>query len=70
MPQSVGTVNVFEAAREHWGQVQGLSYASSLAVLGPDEYYAEKPVMDSARLFPETLYGVLRTRIEKAACVS
>src|SRR5688500_18784497 len=29
----VGTVNVLEAARAHWGQVKGISYASSLAVL-------------------------------------
>jgi hypothetical protein len=41
----LGTVNIFEAAREHWGQVQGLAYASSLAVLGPSHLY-ETPVVD------------------------
>src|SRR5688572_5660131 len=40
----VGTVNILEAARAHWGQVQGLSYASSLAVLGPAEQYPDTPV--------------------------
>ncbi|HXV43871.1 MAG TPA: SDR family NAD(P)-dependent oxidoreductase, partial [Anaerolineae bacterium] len=35
----VGTVNIFEAARRFQGQVQGLSYASSLAVLGPAHLY-------------------------------
>ncbi|NJN97282.1 MAG: NAD-dependent epimerase/dehydratase family protein, partial [Anaerolineales bacterium] len=32
----VGTVNIFEAVRQAQGQVRGLSYASSVAVLGPN----------------------------------
>ncbi|NJN84090.1 MAG: NAD-dependent epimerase/dehydratase family protein [Caldilineaceae bacterium] len=55
-----GTVNIFEAARAYWGQVQGLSYASSLAVLGPTEYYPETPVKDDVALHPMTLYGVYK----------
>ena len=54
----VGAVNVFEAAREHWGQVRGLAYASSVAALGSLDYYDEFPLRDDARLHPEVLYGV------------
>ena len=63
----VGTVNIFKAARQFWGQVRGLSYASSLAVLGPDHLYPEKPVKDSAPLHPETLYGVYKQANEGTA---
>jgi nucleoside-diphosphate-sugar epimerase len=65
----VGTVNVFEAARCHWGQVRGLVYASSLAVLGPDDVYPQKPVPDSAPLHPNTLYGVFKQANEHTARV-
>jgi UDP-glucuronate 4-epimerase len=63
----VGTVNIFEAVRAFWGQVKGIAYASSLAVLGPDEYYRDKPVPDSAPLFPQTLYGVYKQANEGTA---
>ena len=63
----VGTVNIFEAARHNWGQVRGLSYASSLAVLGPSHLYPEKPVKDDAPLHPETLYGVYKEANEGTA---
>ena len=63
----VGTVNIFEAARSAWGQVQGIAYASSLAVLGPDEFYPDKPVLDSAPLYPQTLYGVYKQANEGTA---
>lgn len=63
----VGTVNVFEAARACWGQVQGLAYASSLAVLGPDSFYPDKPVRDDAPLHPQTLYGVYKQANEGTA---
>lgn len=65
----VGTVNIFEAAREHWGQVQGLTYASSLAVLGPSSLYPEKPVRDDVPRIPQTLYGVYKTANEETARV-
>lgn len=61
----VGTVNIFEAAR-HNG-VQGLSYASSLAVLGPADLYTEKPVKDDVPLLPTTLYGVYKVANEGTA---
>lgn len=63
----VGTVNIFEAARANWGQVRGLSYASSLAVLGPDHLYSERPVKDDVSLHPETLYGVYKQANEGTA---
>ena len=56
----VGTVNIFEAARRFQGQVQGLSYASSLAVLGPAHLYPERPVSDNVPLYPTNLYGVYK----------
>jgi nucleoside-diphosphate-sugar epimerase len=63
----VGTVNIFEAARHNWGQVKGLSYASSLAVLGPAEEYPEGPVGDNVVLLPTTLYGVYKAANEGTA---
>jgi nucleoside-diphosphate-sugar epimerase len=61
----VGTVNVLEAVR-HNGVV-GLSYASSLAALGPPELYAELPVPDEAPTVPSTLYGVYKVANEETA---
>ena len=63
----VGTVNIFEAAREQWGQVKGLSYASSLAVLGPSYLYTDTPVRDDVDRIPQTLYGVYKTANEETA---
>ncbi len=65
----VGTVNVLQAVREAGDQVRGLSYASSVAALGPDDYYAQKPVADDARLRPDTLYGVYKMANEHTARV-
>lgn len=63
----VGTVNIFEAAREFWGQVQGVAYASSLAVLGPADLYPQRPVPDDVLLYPGTLYGVYKQANEHTA---
>jgi nucleoside-diphosphate-sugar epimerase len=63
----VGTVNIFEAARAHWGQVRGLAYASSLAVLGPAELYRDLPVADDVILAPTSLYGVYKQANEGTA---
>lgn len=63
----VGTVNIFEAARRYQDQVQGLAYASSLAVLGPAHLYSEQPVTDDVPLHPETLYGVYKQANEHTA---
>ena len=60
MVNVVGTVNICEAVKEAGDQIQGFSYASSQAVFGVPELYPEKPVPDSARLVPDTLYGVYK----------
>jgi nucleoside-diphosphate-sugar epimerase len=65
----VGTVNILEAARAQWGQVKGVSYASSLAVLGPAEFYPDTPVQDDVPLLPATLYGVYKQANEWTARV-
>ena len=51
----------------NWGQVKGLAYASSLAVLGPAELYPETPVQDDVPLVPATLYGVYKQANEGTA---
>jgi nucleoside-diphosphate-sugar epimerase len=61
----LGTVNIFEAAR-HNG-VRGLSYASSLAALGPATLYPDRPVADDVQPAPATLYGVYKVANEETA---
>ena len=61
----VGTVNLFEAARHN--NVAGLTYASSLAVLGSADKYPERPIKDDVPLLPETLYGVYKVANEGTA---
>lgn len=65
----VGTVNVLQAVRQAGGHVQGISYASSVAALGPDGYYPQKPVGDDVRLRPDTLYGIYKQANEHTARV-
>lgn len=66
----VGTVNVFEAARRHPDLVRGIAYASSAAVIGPEEMYdVGVPVSDDAALLPLTLYGVYKQANEGTARV-
>ncbi|MCC5980080.1 MAG: NAD(P)-dependent oxidoreductase [Salinarimonas sp.] len=60
-----GTVNVLEAAR-HNG-ISGLSYASSLAALGPPHLYPRMPVPNDAPTAPTTLYGVYKVANEETA---
>jgi len=65
----VGTVNIFEAVRAAPEQVRGMSYASSLAVLGPGEMYVDLPIRDDVRLAPTTLYGAYKQANERTAKV-
>jgi nucleoside-diphosphate-sugar epimerase len=60
MVNVVGTINVFEAARARGKDLQGLVYASSAAVFGPEEDYGASPLDESALLLPETHYGVFK----------
>lgn len=60
-----GTVNVFEAAREHGlGQV---AYASSVAVYGPPESYPPGLLAPDAPRLPQTLYGAYKVCNEQTA---
>ena len=52
----VGTVNVFEAARQ--ARLRRVVYASSTAVYGPKESYPPGPLAPDAPHLPSTLYGV------------
>jgi nucleoside-diphosphate-sugar epimerase len=65
----LGTVNVFEAVKEHRTQVQGLAYASSAAVFGPAEQY-QGALVDNSPQHPEgSLYGVFKRTNELMARV-
>lgn len=62
----VGTVNVYEAARQMG--IQHLTYASSIAVFGPAEDYPDnQPVANDAHPSPRTLYGVFKQANEGTA---
>jgi nucleoside-diphosphate-sugar epimerase len=56
----LGTLAVFEAARQSEGQVERLVYASSGAVFGPPENYPAGPLPDDIPLAPTTHYGVFK----------
>src|SRR5438128_1767572 len=58
----LGTLAVFEAVRAAGPQVQRLVYASSAAVFGPPEFYANTPapLADDVLLAPSTHYGVFK----------
>lgn len=59
MVNVVGTLNVFEAIRKSEGRIQGLSYASSAGVFGPQEDY-DGPVLDDTPHRPRTHYGYFK----------
>ena len=56
----LGTLAVFEAARQSEGQVQRLVYFSSAAVFGPPQDYPSGPLADDVKLTPTTHYGVFK----------
>lgn len=55
----IGTLNVFEGARDA-GRAVRVVYASSSAVWGPEEEYGERNLSESDRLLPGTHYGVFK----------
>lgn len=61
----VGTVNVFEAARQNG--VAHLAYASSIAVYGPPDEYPTGPIAHDAPFAPRTFYGVYKQANEGTA---
>lgn len=64
----IGTLNLFEAARDA-GRPVRLTYASSAAVWGPGELYGDKPLTEDDPLKPTTHYGVFKQSNEGNARV-
>lgn len=56
----LGTLNVFEVARQRKDLVKRIVYASSAAVFGPEEFYESAMVPEGAPLEPGTHYGVFK----------
>lgn len=63
----VGTLNVFEAARE--AGIRHVVYASSIAVYGPPQIYPDGLIAHDAPLSPDTLYGGFKQCNEQNARV-
>lgn len=63
----VGTINVFEAARQTG--VPHIAYASSIAVYGPPDEYPPGPIAHDAPFAPRTLYGAYKQANEASARV-
>lgn len=63
----VGTVNIFEAAKN--AGIKHLALASSVGVYGPPEHYPAGIVNSNAELKPDTLYGVYKQANEGTARV-
>ena len=64
----IGTLNVFEAARDSGRQVR-VVYASSSAVWGPDDAYEHRKLSEDDPLKPATHYGVFKQANEGNARV-
>lgn len=64
----IGTLNVFEAARDA-GRPVRVVYASSSAVWGPEDAYGERALSESDQLLPSTHYGVFKQSNEGNARV-
>jgi nucleoside-diphosphate-sugar epimerase len=59
MANVIGTLNVFEAARDA-GRAVRVVYASSSAVWGPEEAYGSGKLSEADALKPSTQYGVFK----------
>lgn len=64
----IGTLNVFEAARDA-GRPVRVVYASSAAVWGPEDAYDARPLTEADQLLPSTHYGVFKQSNEGNARV-
>ena len=64
----IGTLNVFEAARDA-GRPVRIAYASSAAVWGPEQDYGERSLSENDELRPRTHYGVFKQANEGNARV-
>ncbi len=63
----VGTINVFEAAKQTG--ISHIAYASSIAVYGPSSDYPHGPIIHDALFAPRTLYGTYKQANEASAKV-
>ena len=54
-----GTVNIFEVARKL--NIKKVVFASSIAVFGPQERYAEEYIPNDAPHFPSSVYGATKS---------
>jgi nucleoside-diphosphate-sugar epimerase len=63
----VGSTIVLETAKRHADQVQGICYASSVAVYGPPNLYPAGAIQHDAPHLPTTLYGVQKMADEWTA---
>jgi UDP-glucose 4-epimerase len=61
-----GTVNIFEAARAL--NIKKVVFASSVAVFGPQERYAEEYIPNDAPHFPSSVYGATKSFCEACGC--
>lgn len=68
MVNVIGTLNVFQAARDS-GRPVRIVYASSSAVWGPEEAYEDRELNESDPLLPATHYGVYKQANEGNARV-
>jgi nucleoside-diphosphate-sugar epimerase len=55
----IGTLNLFEAARDSGRDIR-IVYASSSAVWGPESAYEDRPLSESDQPLPATHYGVYK----------
>jgi len=68
MVNVVGTINVFEAARARGKDLQGLVYASSAAVFGPEEDYGATPLDESPSAARNALWSF--QTVQRGECAS
>lgn len=68
MVNVIGTLNVFEAARDA-GRPVRICYASSSAVWGPEDAYEDRKLTEADPLMPATHYGVFKQANEGNARV-
>jgi nucleoside-diphosphate-sugar epimerase len=64
----IGTLNMFEAARDA-GRPVRVVYASSSAVWGPEDAYPDRPLSEADQPLPTTHYGVFKQSNERNAYI-
>ena len=62
-----GTVNLFEVVRDNADQIRGVTYASSVALFGPNDSKIASTDEHGVGAQPETLYGVYKQSNEGTA---